>query len=341
MPWSVDTPPREPEAPAAPLPPPAEGAPPPPPPAPPPRSSAAGFFAAVITLYGLLGVIAQASSPLWGLAWSELATLLLPALVAASGTNARIGPALGLRRAPDRLLALAALVGAAGFLGGGALMALSSLALPPRWLQAFDLTPLFDRPPLERAGLALLAAVLAPVCEEATFRGWLLTTLRTRLPTGAAIVVSAVLFAATHLDPVRFLALVALACVFGWLAWRAGSLWPAIIAHGVNNALGVVAVAAGGTAGAARAAGASAREVAASAAFTLALSGAGLASLLSLYRRWTPAPPAAGELLLRRDPADVAPGFRFARVSPQLLAAAALALATLGLLLALGSRPAA
>jgi uncharacterized protein len=56
----------------------------------------------------------------------------------------------------------------------------------------------------------------------------------------SAIVVSAVIFSAFHLDPVGFLARVELGVLFGWLLLRTGSLWPCILAHSANNLVSTV-----------------------------------------------------------------------------------------------------
>ena len=129
-------------------------------------------------------------------------------------------------------------------------MALSSLAVPARWIEAFDVTRVFARPGLQRTLLALIASTIAPLCEEMAFRGWLLTALRTRHRRGDAIGASALLFALMHLDPVRFVALIALGTGYAWLAWRSGSIWPSIVAHATNNALGILVASAGTAAGA-------------------------------------------------------------------------------------------
>lgn len=84
-------------------------------------------------------------------------------------------------------------------------------------------------------GLILLGAVLAGVAEEALFRGVMLTGLRKHLPPAAAVLICALLFAAMHLSPWRFLPQFALGCLLGWLTLRTGSCWPAAVAHAVHN----------------------------------------------------------------------------------------------------------
>ena len=314
------------------------------PPLPPVRKSGLAFFAAVLALFALLGTLAQAASPVLGLVWSELGALLLPALVAAAGSNLVPRRALLLTaRPPPAALGWAALVGVAGFFAAGSLMALTSLLLPARWVELFDMAKLFARPPLERAALGVAAASLAPFCEEAAFRGWLLTALRTRHRPGAAIGLCAVFFALMHLDPVRFVALVGLGALYGWLAWRAGSLWPAVVAHAVNNALGVTIATA--TTGAARAGAVAGGleprplQVAAAAALALVLAGSVLRAFAARYRRATPSPPPVEEALVRHDPADPSTAFDLGRLPRHLvLAVGAALLALAGLALRAATR---
>jgi len=295
------------------------------------RKSGLAFFSIVLAVYALLGTLAQAASPLLGLTWSEAFGLLLPAVLAAAGSNLKVGPALRLTRRPRAgWLALAIAIGVAGSFTAGALMSLTSLLLPARWMELFDVSKLFEgRPPLERAALGLVAATLAPLCEEVAFRGWLLTALRTRHGTRVALATSAILFALMHLDPVRFAALVVLGLLYGWLAWRAGSVWPAVVAHAANNGLGLLLAESGVARGASSLARASPREVVASAVVLLATSGPLLALALALYRIATPAPPPVEDALVRRDPAQPATAFRPERIPPRYLAAVLAGVATL------------
>lgn len=111
-------------------------------------------------------------------------------------------------------------------------------AITPDWLQKlFDASALFEgQSPLELALIIGGVSIAAPVCEEFFFRGVLQNSLMSpRLTRTAAIVVTAVIFSAFHLDPVGFLARVELGVLFGVLLVRTGSLWPSILAHSANN----------------------------------------------------------------------------------------------------------
>ncbi len=298
----------------------------------PETKSGLAFFGMLLALNGVLGSLAQVASPLLGLTWSEAFTLVLPAVAAAAGSNLRVRHALLLARRPSPPeLGLALLLAVVGFGGAIAVQALAALLVPARWLVLFDPARLFDRPLLERIALSVLAATAAPLCEEIAFRGYLLTVLRTRHRPAIAIGLSALAFAAIHFDPLRFAPLVLLGTLFAWMAWRSGSLWPAVVAHAMNNALGVLAAAMARNTGLQR----GPPELGPTLAFSLPVLGlavVGLAMLLPAYRRWTPHPPPVDAALVRRDPADPSIRFRPRRVPGPHRAAAQAAVVSLGAL---------
>ncbi len=82
----------------------------------------------------------------------------------------------------------------------------------------------------------LLVVVVAPVVEEAVFRGVALSGLTARIGPVAAITVTSLLFAAVHLDVWRAVPLAFMGAVLGYLTWRSRSIWPAVLAHAYVNA---------------------------------------------------------------------------------------------------------
>jgi CAAX protease family protein len=202
--------------------------------------SALAFFGVLLALFPP-ALLAQYAHPVAGLAATQLFAFLLPALVGTAGSNLRLVPYLRLRAPGPALLVLGTLAGVAGFVVAIAVATLTQKVVPARWVEAYDLSRLFQGAPWEKAALVAVAAGLAPACEEITFRGYLQTTLAMRRGPRAAIVGGAFLFAILHLDPVRFPALLVLGAVFGWITWRAGSVWPAVAAHATNNGLSAAA----------------------------------------------------------------------------------------------------
>lgn len=90
--------------------------------------------------------------------------------------------------------------------------------------------------------LALMVGLTPGICEELLFRGYVQTRLVERMGAVFAILVTSVAFAAFHMDWVHSTAVVAIGIYLGWLSWASGSIFPAMIAHFVNNFLSVAAV---------------------------------------------------------------------------------------------------
>jgi hypothetical protein len=96
----------------------------------------------------------------------------------------------------------------------------------------------------EGTALLLLSAgltcVVAPMCEEMLFRGFIFTALRNWRGTLPAAVITGLLFGAVHFGSAPALDLVPLAALgFGLclLYRRTGSLYPCFITHSLNNSI--------------------------------------------------------------------------------------------------------
>ncbi|HSZ15279.1 MAG TPA: CPBP family intramembrane glutamic endopeptidase [Solirubrobacteraceae bacterium] len=87
---------------------------------------------------------------------------------------------------------------------------------------------------------AALTCVVAPICEELLFRGYIFTALRNWRGTLPAAAVTGLLFGGVHVESAPVLDLVPLAALgFGLcLLYRyTGSLYPCMIAHSLNNSI--------------------------------------------------------------------------------------------------------
>jgi membrane protease YdiL (CAAX protease family) len=93
---------------------------------------------------------------------------------------------------------------------------------------------------------AVLAVAGAPVMEELCFRGLTFTALARFSeqhgwpPIPVASVVSAALFAAIHLEPIRFPLLLSIGLVLSVVRAKTGRIGPTILAHGINNLIPVI-----------------------------------------------------------------------------------------------------
>lgn len=130
-----------------------------------------------------------------------------------------------------------------GFLLAGGLNSLNQWMVGPDVARLFDSTRVLrGRPFSEQIGVALGVTLLAPLGEEVLFRGYLLRVFRARYGATAALLLTSGIFAAMHLNPASFLALLALGLLFGLLRMASGSLVPALVGHAVQNGLTAAAV---------------------------------------------------------------------------------------------------
>lgn len=104
--------------------------------------------------------------------------------------------------------------------------------------------------PLDFAAVLVTVALVPALCEEILFRGFVQSGLvRQAERPWAGVAAAALVFAIFHLDPWRFVMAAALGMFLGWLRQASGSLWPAILAHALNNVLTITLYAAGTVAG--------------------------------------------------------------------------------------------
>jgi membrane protease YdiL (CAAX protease family) len=275
-------------------------------PAPAPEPKSGLTFVLLLAVLLPAGLFAQVASPLAGLLWTELFVFLLPAVVATTGSNLDARAWLRLRAPTTAGAGLAFLIGTTGWFLGSAVFAAVRAAAPQALVQRFDLGRLFEGPPVQRLAFLAAAAVVAPLCEEVAFRGYLASAWLSRHRPALAIAGSALFFALLHLDPIRAPSLVVLGALYAWLSWRTGSIWPAVIAHATNNGIAAsLALAAppGADPG---------EPTLGMALVGVAAGAAGVALVVAIFRAAVPPAPQAG--LPLRDPSDPSTRFRLGRL---------------------------
>jgi membrane protease YdiL (CAAX protease family) len=83
--------------------------------------------------------------------------------------------------------------------------------------------------------MVVVVGVAPGVCEETLFRGFLLRGLAKRWPAWGAILISGIVFEASHFNARHAIIHVLTGFWFGYLAVRCDSIVPAIFAHAFNN----------------------------------------------------------------------------------------------------------
>ncbi len=102
-----------------------------------------------------------------------------------------------------------------------------------------------NTPPGLRIPLTVLVVTVGPLVEELLFRGVLLSALLRRCRVGWAVALTSLVFALIHLPGLQFQwyglpDLTLLALLLAWLRLHSASIWPAVLAHGLNNLLAVL-----------------------------------------------------------------------------------------------------
>jgi membrane protease YdiL (CAAX protease family) len=96
--------------------------------------------------------------------------------------------------------------------------------------------------PLDALVSVAAIALVPALCEELLMRGIVLPSLMTVVRPGAAISISALIFAAIHWDLYRFVFTLVLGLALGYLRIRTGSLAACVLAHAALNTLTFVVV---------------------------------------------------------------------------------------------------
>jgi CAAX protease family protein len=96
--------------------------------------------------------------------------------------------------------------------------------------------------PVTTYAVLLGSIIIAPICEELFFRGFVLPGLLHEMSPLWAVPVSAALFAVAHADPGSFLPLFVIGIALGFLRLRSGSTWAGISLHMLNNTLASVII---------------------------------------------------------------------------------------------------
>lgn len=83
-------------------------------------------------------------------------------------------------------------------------------------------------------------AVVPSICEEILFRGYILRAFEKSWGIIAGVIVSGIIFGMFHLQLGNILPLATLGIILGLMTWLSGSIWPAVLAHFINNGTAVV-----------------------------------------------------------------------------------------------------
>lgn len=86
----------------------------------------------------------------------------------------------------------------------------------------------------------IVVGICPAIAEEFAFRGFLFGTLKDKWKPWLAIVVSAVLFGAYHMNLLQFIGGTMMGIGLAYVAYKSGSIWVGALMHFINNGLSVV-----------------------------------------------------------------------------------------------------
>ena len=149
--------------------------------------------------------------------------------------------ALGLRvslKGGKRFLEIVLVLWAAGLLGSWGIGMIAGAGQQSfHWSEWFDQNLVWGTT-LEVMVTVFEYGVLAPFFEEIIFRGVLFASLRKRFRWEISALLSALAFSVVHgYGLVGFLTVLWSGLLWAWAYEKTGSLWPGVVAHGINNFL--------------------------------------------------------------------------------------------------------
>ena len=96
--------------------------------------------------------------------------------------------------------------------------------------------------PLTTYATLVASVLVAPICEETFFRGFVFAGFLNRMPVVVAILLSSLLFAVAHADLGSFAVLFFIGLALAFVRWRTRSGWPGILLHLLNNGIGALVI---------------------------------------------------------------------------------------------------
>lgn len=197
-------------------------------------------FAACLLLLFYLGTYLQGTYALLGVGLTQWLLFLLPTLLILWFVRVDLKAALGLRM-PSATAWAGTIVIALGWVVISLQLSVWQQRILPMPPELADEMKRLLR--LEESSVLLLLLVLAfspAICEEALFRGALLSGLRKHLPPWALLPCVGAAFGVMHLSVHRMAITGVSGVVLTYLAWRCRSIFPAVLAHFIINASAVL-----------------------------------------------------------------------------------------------------
>ena len=87
----------------------------------------------------------------------------------------------------------------------------------------------------------IVVGFMPAIAEEAAFRGFLFGTLKNKTKVWIAVLISAALFGAYHMNLLQFFTGLFMGCFMAYMTYKSESILPSVVFHMLNNSLSVIA----------------------------------------------------------------------------------------------------
>ena len=196
------------------------------------------LYLVTILLNLVLGSWMQSLNFTWGLIASEVLLFLLPTIVFLRLRRIPLKEGLRLRAIRPVIGVLCVLLGFSTYLLvvviDGVMARLTTIPGMPVSMES-----IVPKGTLASIGLFIALAVVAPLCEEPLFRGVIQAAYERQRTVSSAIAIVALMFAFWHFQLSGLTGLLLEAFIFGYLAWRSGSIYASVLMHfGLNATSG-------------------------------------------------------------------------------------------------------
>lgn len=192
------------------------------------------FVIALLALY-YLGGRWQHKDIVSGLIKTQAFIILLPVLIILRIGKFNIKETLRLNKTPLINYLIVPFFAVSGAIIAALIGQLINLIYPFPKEYLEQMSELLKMPTLKAWQVFALIALLPGICEEVMFRGFVYRFFEQKNK-WYAIWISAALFALFHLDPYRFVPVIFLGVLLGWLLYRTKSIFPSMLSHAINNA---------------------------------------------------------------------------------------------------------
>jgi len=195
------------------------------------------FALALLALY-YIGSRWQMKDLASGLMKTQILIILLPVLLILRLGKFNIKQTLRLNSVPFGNYLVVPLFALSGSLIAALIGQLINIVYPFPAEYLEHMMELMKMPDLKLWQVFGLIALTPGICEEVMFRGFVYRFFEHKNK-WYAIWISAALFALFHLDPYRFIPVMFLGVMLGWLLYRTNSIFPSMISHAINNATAI------------------------------------------------------------------------------------------------------